>query len=297
MTLGYPTLRQLAAKVGGSLTFLSRVGSMQILFLHGWQSIPGGVKPSYLIQHGHKVINPKLPDDDFEQAVQIAQQEFDEHQPEVVVGSSRGGAVAMNIDSGDARLVLLCPAWKTFGTVKTVRPSTVILHSKNDEVIPFADSTELVRNSGLPTNTLIEVGSDHRLADPESLDMMLAACLIGEDEPDDEELDILEMDWEGLCYTGAIRWASEAKERDWVLVHGTVLSARVGKRIEHAWCESGEVVVDLAMPVGLRIIERERYYRVIKPEVSKRYSSDDALFLAIKNRHDGPWDESEQLKK
>ena len=270
---------------------------MQILFLHGWQSIPGGVKPSYLIEHGHNVINPKLPDDDFEQAVQIAQQEFDEHQPEVVVGSSRGGAVAMNIGSGDATLVLLCPAWKKFGTAETVRPSTVILHSKNDEVIPFADSMELVRNSGLPAYTLIEVGSDHRLADPESLDMMLAACLIGEDEPDDEELDILEMDWEGLCYTGAIRWVSEAKERDWVLVHGTVLSARVGKRIEHAWCESGEVVVDLAMPVGLRIIERERYYRVIKPEVSKRYSSDDALFLAINTGHDGPWDESEQLKK
>ncbi len=115
---------------------------MQILFLHGWQSIPGGVKPSYLIKHGHTVINPKLPDDDFEQAVQIAQKEFDEHQPDVVVGSSRGGAVAMNIDSGDARLVLLCPAWKTFGAAETVRPSTVILHSKNDDVIPFADSME-----------------------------------------------------------------------------------------------------------------------------------------------------------
>lgn len=270
---------------------------MQILFLHGWQSIPGGVKPSYLIQHGHKVINPKLPDDDFEQAVQIAQQEFDEHQPDVVVGSSRGGAVAMNIDSGDAKLVLLCPAWKKWGTAKSVRPSTVILHSKNDDVIPFADSMELVRNSGLPAYTLIEVGSDHRLADPESLGMMLHACLIDEDEPVEVEKDILEMDWEGLCYTGAIRWITESTNRDWILVHGTVLSARVGKRIEHAWCECGELVIDLAMPVGLRIIERERYYRVIKTEVSKRYTSDDALFLAIKNGHDGPWDESEQLKK
>src|SRR6516225_4859028 len=32
---------------------------MTILFLHGWQSVPGGVKPSYLAQHGHEVINPK----------------------------------------------------------------------------------------------------------------------------------------------------------------------------------------------------------------------------------------------
>ena len=147
-----------------------------ILFLHGWQSIPGSVKPSYLIEHGHKVINPKLPDDDFEEAVRIAQQEFDQHQPDVVVGSSRGGAVAMNLNSGETKLVLLCPAWKKWGSAKTVRPSTVILHSKNDDVIPFADSVELVKNSGLPVSALVEIGNDHRLADPEPLETILKAC-------------------------------------------------------------------------------------------------------------------------
>ncbi len=149
---------------------------MTILFLHGWQSVTGGVKPTYLKDHGHTVINPALPDEDFAGAVRIAQAEFDKHNPDVVVGSSRGGAVAMNINIGDARLVLLCPAWKKWGTVKTVKPNTFILHSRADDVVSFADSEELVRNSGLPTFTLIEVGSDHRLADPESLDMLLGAC-------------------------------------------------------------------------------------------------------------------------
>lgn len=60
-----------------------------IVFLHGWQSVPGGVKPTFLAQHGHTVINPKLPDEDFAEAVCIAQAEFDKHQPQVVVGSSR----------------------------------------------------------------------------------------------------------------------------------------------------------------------------------------------------------------
>ena len=50
---------------------------MKILFLHGWQSVPGGVKPTFLAQHGHEVINPKLPDEDFAAAVKIAQAEFD----------------------------------------------------------------------------------------------------------------------------------------------------------------------------------------------------------------------------
>src|ERR1700693_439658 len=102
---------------------------MTILFLHGWQSVPGGVKPTYLKDHGHTVINPKLPDDDFAAAVRIAQADFDRHWPQVVVGSSRGGAVAMNIESGGAKLVLLCPAWEKLGMAKTGEPGWVILSS------------------------------------------------------------------------------------------------------------------------------------------------------------------------
>jgi alpha-beta hydrolase superfamily lysophospholipase len=149
---------------------------MIILFLHGWQSVPGGVKPTFLAQHGHTVINPKLPDDDFDEAIRIAQAEFDKHRPDVVVGSSRGGAVAMNINSGDARLVLLCPAWKNWGSARTVKLGTIVLHSRADDAVPFADSAELVRNSGLAATALIEVGMDHRLADPEPLTRMLEAC-------------------------------------------------------------------------------------------------------------------------
>jgi hypothetical protein len=150
---------------------------VKILFLHGWQSVPGGVKPTFLAQHGHEVSNPKLPDDDFDEAVRIAQAEFDRHRPHVVVGSSRGGAVAMNIDSGTARLVLLCPAWKKFGAARLVKAGTVILHARADEVIPFADSEKLVSSSGLPAAALIAAGTDHRLAAPEPLAKMLAACV------------------------------------------------------------------------------------------------------------------------
>jgi hypothetical protein len=96
---------------------------MKILFLHGWQSVPGGVKPTYLAQHGHEVINPKLPDEDFAVAVRIAQAEFDKHQPDALVGSSRGGAVAMNMNSGRAKLVLSCFARRGSGTGQPRRSS------------------------------------------------------------------------------------------------------------------------------------------------------------------------------
>ncbi len=184
---------------------------MKILFLHGWHSVPGGVKPTYLKDHGHTVINPALDDDDFDAAIRTAQTEYDRHQPDVIVGSSRGGAIAMNINSGDTPLVLLCPAWKRWGTATMVKKNTTVLHSRADEVIPFAESEELVRNSGLPLYALMETGSDHRLADPESLEIMLEACRLGEDEEVEEELlDIHERDWTGLCYTAALAWVQEA---------------------------------------------------------------------------------------
>lgn len=149
---------------------------MKILFLHGWHSVPGGVKPSYLKEHGHEVFNPSLDDDNFDVAVATAQAEFDKHQPQVVVGSSRGGAVALNLNSNQTPLLLLCPAWKKWGAVKILKPTALILHSRGDDVIPFADSEELIATSGLAPEILIEVGSDHRLADESSLSVMLWVC-------------------------------------------------------------------------------------------------------------------------
>ena len=149
---------------------------MKILFLHGWKSVPGGVKPTYLRDRGNEVINPKLDDDDFEYAFQVAQQQFDIHQPDIVIGSSRGGALAMNLRTGGKPRVLLCPAWKKWGQVKTIPLNTLVLHSREDEVIPFEDSEELIRRSGLSNDNLIEVGRDHRMADSDSLATMWWAC-------------------------------------------------------------------------------------------------------------------------
>lgn len=82
----------------------------------------------------------------------------------------------MNIESGDTPLVLMCPAWKRWGTATTAKSNTTIIHSRADDIVPFEDSEELISNSGLPDSALIEIGNDHRLADPEPLAAMLEAC-------------------------------------------------------------------------------------------------------------------------
>ena len=42
-------------------------------------------------------------------------------------------------------------------------------------MVSFENSVELLANSGLPEWALIEVGQDHRLADPEPLEAFLRA--------------------------------------------------------------------------------------------------------------------------
>ena len=269
---------------------------MKILFLHGWTSVVGGRKPTFLTEQGHEVLNPALPDEDFEEAVRIAEAEYNEHHPDVIVGSSRGGAVAVNMNSKDTPLVLMCPAWKKWGTATKTKINTTILHSRSDDVVPFADSEELSANSGLPSSALVVVGDDHRLADPEPLKAMLRACFNAFlPEWNDEQKESLQQEWDGLCYSAAMRWITATKNSGWQIVHGTVFSGEVEKRIEHAWCERGHLIVDLAMPVEVRVIDRHTYYRTIHPEVSRVYSAEDALLLSIRNGHHGPWDDTEQL--
>ena len=43
-------------------------------------------------------------------------------------------------------------------------------------MVPVEDSEEYVKRSGLPSESLIEVGNEHRLADDESLAAMVKAA-------------------------------------------------------------------------------------------------------------------------
>ena len=145
---------------------------MNIVFLHGLESKPGGSKPTTLIAAGHDVQEPLLPANDFELSVEVAQSLVDEHVPDVIVGSSRGGAVAMSVDPKGARLVLVAPAGNIYNTSARVASNTVILHSMKDAIVPFEDSSVL---SNLNGARLIDVGEDHRMNDKEALYAILEA--------------------------------------------------------------------------------------------------------------------------
>jgi hypothetical protein len=142
------------------------------MYLHGFGSSPGGVKATFLRSRGHEVVEPELPDYKFRTCLGIAQTAFDNAKPDVVVGSSRGGSLAMNISLGDARLVLIAPAWMALGKAETVPSSAIVLHSPNDDVIPFEHSRQLAERSGC---RLVAVGEDHSMTDETALQALLRA--------------------------------------------------------------------------------------------------------------------------
>ena len=139
---------------------------MNILFLHGLESLPGGSKVTYLEGLGHNVLNPLLPKDDFDESVMIAQEYIDNESPDVIVGSSRGGAIAMAVNPQGARIILIAPAWKRFDVAPNLAPSTTILHCTADNIVYYEDSEEL------GSENLIPCGEDHRMADTDALEAL-----------------------------------------------------------------------------------------------------------------------------
>lgn len=103
--------------------------------------------------------------------VEEAQAAYDSFQPDLVLGASRGGSVAMTMKVADnVPIVLLAPAYKWFGWIggrtATTHPNVVVIHSRHDENIPFTDSVELCRKC--PQAKLIEAGSDHSMNTPDA---------------------------------------------------------------------------------------------------------------------------------
>ena len=142
---------------------------MKILFLHGLESKPGGSKVKYLEGLGHEVLNPALPSDNFEASVQIAQVACDEGAPDVIVGSSRGGAIAMVMNRRDIKTILIAPAYKHYDIVPThatVSGEEILLHSVCDDIVPLEDSVKLVSEHGCRLHVC---GSCHRMSDKDAL--------------------------------------------------------------------------------------------------------------------------------
>jgi hypothetical protein len=142
---------------------------MRIVYLHGRMSSPNSQKCQLLRENGHEVYAPKLISHNWEQSVFAAREMLEKVQPDLVIGSSRGGAVAMATNT-TVPMVLICPAWGKYAPWSACRGNSTILHAKTDRIVKFADSELLSLSTGAK---LVEVGKDHRMNDENALKTLL----------------------------------------------------------------------------------------------------------------------------
>lgn len=158
----------------------------RIVFLHGLEGTAQGQKPLWLKSNGHTVVAPtldtkpliawlgsqhahvlNLPVSTIAAPRSSALEAVTQARPDVVVGSSFGGGLAMLLQQEGlwrGPMVLLAPAGaKLFGlkTLTTTAP-VAILHGRHDDIVDVADSVELAHHARGDV-TLRLVDDDHRL--------------------------------------------------------------------------------------------------------------------------------------
>lgn len=145
--------------------------SPKILFLHGLEGRPNGRKGSWLAER-YPVVAPNLVTDktqseNLAQSVEVARNAIKEHEPEIVVGSSFGGAVALKcIQEGvwEGPSVLLAQAGIKYGLPSKVPESSdiILIHSTEDTIVNHSDSALIARSNNYRVELWTTKG-DHRL--------------------------------------------------------------------------------------------------------------------------------------
>ena len=132
------------------------------LVLSGWMTKTSS-KAAFVRSLGFEVACPRLPSWRLKAAMRRAQDAHDRLQSDVIVGMSRGGAIALAIPD-DRPLVLLAPAWRYFGVRPKPDAEGVVIHSPRDRLVPLGHSRELCRRC--PGLRLVITGAEHRLNCP-----------------------------------------------------------------------------------------------------------------------------------
>lgn len=141
--------------------------ALRVQFIHGLEGSPQGAKPRFLAAH-FETTAPGMNTSDLPGSIETQAEALAKIQPDVLVGSSFGGAIAVELlERGVFRgpTVLLAPAAAKLG-IRNRLPEGVavtIVHGTGDIVIPLSDSQELAATGTPSLVRLVEVDDDHRL--------------------------------------------------------------------------------------------------------------------------------------
>lgn len=140
---------------------------IRVQFAHGLESSPQGNKARLLAEH-FTAFTPNMDTRAFEACVDVHARALDSFRPNVLVGSSFGGAVAVallmrGLYQGPT-LLLAQAALRYLPDAKLPEHVAVTLvHARQDDVVPFADSERLSRTASAGRVTLLARDDDHAL--------------------------------------------------------------------------------------------------------------------------------------
>ncbi|MCC6900197.1 MAG: hypothetical protein IT377_14555 [Polyangiaceae bacterium] len=140
-------------------------GRLRVQLIHGLEGSPTGAKAQYLARH-FELFAPAMDTRDFEGAIRTQAEALATHRPDVLVGSSFGGAGALALVQRAlwrGPTLLLAPAHAHFGVAPEVPAGVAItiVHGTRDDVCPIEHSRALAQS---PRVRLVEVDDDHRLS-------------------------------------------------------------------------------------------------------------------------------------
>lgn len=143
-------------------------GPLRVQLIHGLEGSPSGAKARYLARH-FELVAPAMDTGDFAGAVATQAAALGAQRPDVLVGSSFGGAVALVLlQRGLWRgpTLLLAPAGGHFALEPRLPDGVpvTIVHGTRDEICPIEWSRALGRSGSPGLVELVEVDDEHRLA-------------------------------------------------------------------------------------------------------------------------------------
>lgn len=92
----------------------------------------------------------------------------------------------------------------------------------------------------------------------------------------------------GDCYRKSAQLLLELSEDENIrLVHGSAWSEKLQRRINHAWVEVNETVLDAESG---NVLSAERFYEIGEIAIHAVYTKMKAAVMLLKTRHFGPWE-------
>lgn len=144
------------------------VSRLKVQFAHGLESSPHGNKARLFAQH-FDAVTPAMDTRDLESCVEVHRAALEVFRPELLIGSSFGGAVVVRLlERGLWRgptLLLAQAARSYFPECRLPEGVRVTLvHAPEDTVVDIAGSRALAKTGSPELVELIEVHDDHALA-------------------------------------------------------------------------------------------------------------------------------------